>query len=102
MCAYTGYLTDCTHMGEHSRLTIAKKLITSPDEECYKWKRQRGWFQKKQSNRITCSCPSKEDCVPLWREAITDRRVEEALENQGPSWPYRKVKMKNQDIVMIQ
>ena len=56
-------------------------------------------FRKKQSNRITCSGPSKEDCVPLWREAITDRRVEEALENQGPSWPYRKVKMKNQDIV---
>ena len=26
MCAYTGYLTDCTHMGEHSCLKTAKKL----------------------------------------------------------------------------
>lgn len=26
MCAYTGYLIDCKHMGEHSCLKTAKKL----------------------------------------------------------------------------
>ena len=81
-------------MGEHSCLTTAKKLKSlALMKNVINQKDTEGGFRRIKAI-ITCSCPSKENCVPLWREAITDRRVEEALENQGPSWPYRKVKMK--------